>query len=313
MTKKKFNINLASYDDIFSTEESRIEDSLEKVQNIKISELHPFKNHPFKVIDDEEMKKMVQSIQEYGVLSPAIARPRLEGGYELVSGHRRCRASELAGNDTLPVIVRDLDDDEATILMVDANLQREALLPSERAFAYKMKLDAMKHQGKRNDLTSCQIGTRSRSDVMMSQTVGESARTIQRYVRLTELTPELLEMVDNKKLSFNPAVELSYLSKDEQDDFLEAIEYAQSIPSLSQAQRLKQLSKDGICTCEAMCAVLSEEKKQNAKDQVVFTNSELKELFNDKMFKSYTPKQIKDEMVIAVKKYIKQRNKSIER
>ena len=314
MTKKKFNINLASYDDIFSTEESRIEDSLEKVQNIKISELHPFKNHPFKVIDDEEMKKMVQSIQEYGVLSPAIARPRLEGGYELVSGHRRCRASELAGNDTLPVIVRDLDDDEATILMVDANLQREALLPSERAFAYKMKLDALKHQGKRSDLTSGQLGQKSKLSVEnVAEMVGTSYKQVQRFIRLTELTPKLLEMVDNKELSFNPAVELSYLSKDEQDNFLEAIEYAQSIPSLSQAQRLKQLSKDGICTCEAMCAVLSEEKKQNAKDQVVFTNSELKELFNDKMFKSYTPKQIKDEMVIAVKKYIKQRNKSIER
>ena len=262
MQKKGRNISLASYEDIFSTEESRREAAQERVQEIPLSELHPFKGHPFKVVDDEAMMKTVESIVEFGVMTPAIARPRPEGGYELVSGHRRHHASQLAGKDTMPVIVRELDDDAATILMVDSNLQRETILPSERAFAYKMKLEAIKHQGARVDLTSSQIGTKLRADELLAQQMDSSRNQIQRYIRLTELIPQLLDMVDEKKIAFNPAVELSYLKKEEQELFLEAMEYAQSAPSLAQAQRLKKFSQEGKCNLEAMCAIMSEEKKE---------------------------------------------------
>ena len=240
MAKKGVNISLKGYDDIFTTEETRTDEKLEKVQNIPLSELHPFKNHPFKVIDDESMLRTVESVAQYGVLAPAIARPREEGGYELISGHRRHHASELAGRETMPVIIRNLDDDAATILMVDSNLQRETILPSERAFAYKMKLEAIKHQGARNDLTSRQVvGKLEAADILGSDS-GESGRQVQRYIRLTELIPELLSMVDEKKISFNPAVELSYLTKEEQQDFLEAMDMEQNTPSLSQAQRFEE-------------------------------------------------------------------------
>ena len=244
MPKKGLNVSLQSYDDIFSTEETRQDAQLEKVQQIPLGELHPFKNHPFKVIDDEAMLRTVESIAQFGVLSPAIARPRPEGGYELVSGHRRHHAAAQAGLDTMPVIVRDLDDDAAVCLMVDSNLQRESILPSERAFAYKMKLEAMKRQaGRPSKENSCQVGTHLRSDQVLGEQVGESARTVQRYIRLTYLIPELLEKVDNKEIAFNPAVEISYLTEDEQRDFLEALDYSQAAPSLSQAQEIKRLSQ----------------------------------------------------------------------
>lgn len=261
MQKKGVNISLKGYDDIFSTEQSRAEEQQERVQEIPLSELHPFEGHPFKVVDDEAMMKTAESVRDFGVMTPAIVRPDPNGGYEIISGHRRHRASELAGKETMPVIVRNLDDDAAIILMVDANLQRETILPSERAFAYKMKLDALKHQGARSDLTSCQLGTKLRTDEKVAEDAGESARTIQRYIRLTELIPELLSMVDEKKIAFNPAVELSYLKPEEQKDFLEAMDYAQTTPSLSQAQRLKKFSQEGKCSLDAMCAIMSEEKK----------------------------------------------------
>ena len=308
MSKRGANISLSSYDEIFSTEESRQEDALEKVRNVPLSELYPFKNHPFKVVDDEAMMRTVESVARYGVLAPAIVRPREEGGYEMIAGHRRKHASELAGLLTMPVIIRDLNDDEATILMVDSNLQRETILPSERAFAYKMKLEAMKHQGQRTDLTLCQIGTKLRSDEMMGKESGESARTIQRYIRLTNLTPELLEMVDHKQLAFNPAVEISYLTEEEQQDFYEAMEYAQCTPSLAQAQRLKQLSRDGHCSLDAMCAVLSEEKKKDI-DRVTFKNDELKKYFP----KSYTPKQMQDTILRLLEQWQKKRQRDMER
>ena len=261
MPKKSINVSLSSYDDIFSTEESRIEAKQEKVQDIPLSELYPFKNHPFKVIDDEAMQKTVESISEYGVLSPAIARPRKEDGYELIAGHRRHHASMIAGKEKMPVIVRDMEDDAAIILMVDSNLQRETILPSERAFAYKMKYDAIKRQGERTDLTSCQVGTKLRADQKLAVGTGDSARTVQRYMRLTELNSKLLDMVDNKQIAFNPAVELSYLTQEEQENFLEAMDYSQNTPSLSQAQRIKKLSQEKKCTLEAMCAVMNETKK----------------------------------------------------
>ena len=240
MPKKGANINLKGYDDLFSTEESRAEAQQERVQEIPLSELHPFEGHPFRVVDDEVMAKTVESVKEYGVLTPAIVRPDPYGGYEIISGHRRHHASELAGKDTMPVIVRDLDDDAAIILMVDSNLQRETLLPSERAFAYRMKMDAIKHQGK---TTSPQLAAKSRSDDEVGQKEGISGDTVRRYIRLTELIPELLDMVDNGQIKFNPAVELSYLAREEQKDFLEAMDYAQAAPSLSQAQRIKKLAQ----------------------------------------------------------------------
>ena len=308
MQKKGVNISLKGYDDIFSTEQSRAEEQQERVQEIPLSELHPFEGHPFKVVDDEAMMKTAESVRDFGVMTPAIVRPDPNGGYEIISGHRRHRASELAGKETMPVIVRNLDDDAAIILMVDANLQRETILPSERAFAYKMKLDALKHQGARSDLTSCQLGTKLRTDEKVAEDAGESARTIQRYIRLTELIPELLSMVDEKKIAFNPAVELSYLKPEEQKNFLEAMDYAQTTPSLSQAQRLKKFSQEGKCSLDAMCAIMSEEKKGEL-DRVTIKNDVLRKYFP----KSYTPKQMEEKIIQLLEQWQKKREKSMER
>ena len=249
MQKKGANISLKGYDDIFSTDQSRAEAQMERVQEIPLSELHPFEGHPFRVVDDEDMMKTAESVRDFGVLTPAIVRPDPYGGYEIISGHRRHRASELAGKETMPVIVREMDDDAAIILMVDANLQRETILPSERAYAYKMKLDALKHQGARSDLTSAQVGQKLWAVNQVAEQSGDSRMQVQRYIRLTELIPELLDMVDNGQLKFNPAVELSYLAREEQKDFLSAMDYAQTTPSLSQAQRIKKLAQEGeFCT-----------------------------------------------------------------
>ena len=301
-------VELAPYDDLFSTEESRQDAKLEKIQEIPLSELHPFKGHPFKVKDDEAMMETADSVRQYGVLVPAIARPDPEGGYELVAGHRRHRASELAEKETMPVIVRDLDDDAATIIMVDSNLQRESLLPSERAFAYKMKLDALKHQGERRDLTSAQLGQKSWAVNQVAEESGDSRVQVQRFVRLTELIPELLSMVDEKKIAFNPAVELSYLKPEEQRDFLEAMDYAQSTPSLSQAQRLKKFSQEGKCSLDAMCAIMSEEKKGEL-DRVTIKHDVLRKYFP----KSYTPKQMEDTIIKLLEQWQRKREKSMER
>ena len=268
-------IELASVDDLFSTEEGRQDAKREKIQEIPLSELYPFKNHPFKVKDDEAMMETADSIKQYGVLVPAIARPDPEGGYELVAGHRRHRASELAEKETMPVIVRDLDDDAATIIMVDSNLQRESLLPSERAFAYKMKLEAMKHQGERVDLTSSQVGTKLRADEILAQQAGSSRNQVQRYIRLTELIPELMDMVDEKKIALNPAYELSFLKKEEQVDLLDAMDSEQATPSLSQAQRLKKYSQEGYLTLDMMRVIMGEEKKSDL-DRVTFTSDTLR-------------------------------------
>ena len=311
MPKKNGNISLSSYDDIFQTDQSREEAQQERVQEIPLSELHPFKGHPFKVLDDDAMQKTVESIAQFGVMTPAIARPRPEGGYELIAGHRRHHASELAGKETMPVIVREMDDDAATILMVDSNLQRETILPSERAFAYKMKLEAMNHQGERVDLTCSQLGNKSagkKSSELLAEQVGQSKNQIFRYIRLTELFPELLDMVDEKKIAFNPAVELSYLKKEEQKDFLEAMDYAQATPSLSQAQRLKKFSQEGKCSLDAMCAIMSEEKKSEL-DKVTIKNDVLRKYFP----KSYTPKQMEDTIIKLLEQWQKKREKSMER
>ncbi len=308
MPRKGANISLSSYDDIFETDTSRNEAKQERVQEIPLSDLHPFEGHPFKVVDDEEMQKTVESVRDFGVLTPAIARPDPDGGYEIISGHRRHRASELAGKDTMPVIVREMDDDAAIILMVDANLQRETILPSERAFAYKMKMDAIKHQGARSDLTSCQVGTKLRADEKVGEDAGESARTVQRYIRLTELCPELLDMVDSGQIKFNPAVELSYLAKEEQKDFLEAMDYAQAAPSLSQAQRIKKLAQEGNCTLEAMCEIMNEMKKDEM-DKVTLKTSVLRKYFP----KSYTNKQMEDKIIQLLEQWQKKREKSMER
>lgn len=308
MPRKGANISLSSYDDIFETDTSRNEAKQERVQEIPLSELHPFEGHPFKVVDDEEMQKTVESVRDFGVLTPAIARPDPDGGYEIISGHRRHRASELAGKDTMPVIVREMDDDAAIILMVDANLQRETILPSERAFAYKMKIDAIKHQGARSDLTSCQVGTKLRADEKVGEDAGESARTVQRYIRLTELCPELLDMVDSGQIKFNPAVELSYLAKEEQKDFLEAMDYAQAAPSLSQAQRIKKLAQEGNCTLDAMCEIMNEMKKDEM-DKVTLKTSVLRKYFP----KSYTNKQMEDKIIQLLEQWQKKREKSMER
>lgn len=308
MPRKGANISLSSYDDIFETDTSRNEAKQERVQEIPLSDLHPFEGHPFKVVDDEEMQKTVESVRDFGVLTPAIARPDPEGGYEIISGHRRHRASELAGKETMPVIVREMDDDAAIILMVDANLQRETILPSERAFAYKMKMDAIKHQGARSDLTSCQVGTRLRADEKVGEDAGESARTVQRYIRLTELSPELLDMVDSGQIKFNPAVELSYLAKEEQKEFLEAMDYAQAAPSLSQAQRIKKLAQEGNCTLDAMCEIMNEMKKDEM-DKVTLKTSVLRKYFP----KSYTNKQMEDKIIQLLEQWQKKREKSMER
>ena len=280
-------VELASVDDLFSTEESRADAQREKVVEIPLSKLHPFKGHPFKVKDDEAMMETADSIKQYGVLVPAIARPDPEGGYELVAGHRRHRASELAEKETMPVIVRDLDDDAATIIMVDSNLQRESLLPSERAFAYKMKLDAMKHQGERVDLTSSQVGTKLRADEKVAKDSGESRNQVQRFVRLTNLVPELLDMVDEKKISFNPAVELSYLDEKQQQDFLEAMDASQNAPSLSQAIRIKKLAQQGEFDYDAVYNIMNEEKKSEL-DTVTIKNETLRKYFP----RNYTPRQM---------------------
>ena len=308
MQKKGGNISLSRYDDIFSTEESRTEATQERVQDIPLSQLHPFEGHPFKVVDDEAMMKTVQSITLFGVMTPAIARPRAEGGYELIAGHRRHHASQLAGKDTMPVIVRDMDDDAATILMVDSNLQRETILPSERAFAYKMKLEAIKHQGERTDLTCGQVAHKLKSRDIVASEAGESEKQVRRYIRLTELIPELLDMVDEKKIAFNPAVELSYLKQEEQRDFLEAMDYAQATPSLSQAQRLKKFSQEGKCSLDAMCAIMSEEKKGEL-DKVTLKNDVLRKYFP----KSYTPKQMEDTIIKLLEQWQKKRQREAER
>ena len=301
-------VELASVDDLFSTEESRADAQREKVVEIPLSELHPFKGHPFKVKDDEAMMETADSIKQYGVLVPAIARPDPEGGYELVAGHRRHRASELAEKETMPVIVRDLDDDAATIIMVDSNLQRESLLPSERAFAYKMKLDAMKHQGERTDLTSGQLVQKLLSVEKVAEGTGESYKNVQRYIRLTELIPELLDMVDTGQIKFNPAVELSYLASEEQQDFLSAMDYAQAAPSLSQAQRIKKLAQEGECTLDAMCEIMNEIKKGEL-DRVTFKTDSLRKYFP----KSYTNKQMEDKIIQLLEQWQKKREKSMER
>ena len=297
MQRKGGNLTLARYEDIFSTEESRADAKLEKVQEISLSELHPFKEYPFKVLDDEAMQKIVESIEQFGVLTPAIARPRATGGYELIAGHRRHHASQLAGKETMPVIIRDLDDDAAVILMVDSNLQRETLLPSEKAFAYKMKLEAIKHQGQRTDLTSGQVVQKSKLSIeIIAEGTNESYKQVQRYIRLTELIPELLDMVDNKKIAFNPAVELSYLTKDEQNNFLEAMEYAQATPSLSQAQRLKKFSQEGRCSFDVMCAILSE-KKKDEQYKLVFKKEEIEPYFPS----TFTPQQMQETVIRLLK------------
>ena len=300
-------IELASVDDLFSTEEGRQDAKLEKIQEIPLSELHPFRNHPFKVKDDEAMMETADSIKQYGVLVPAIARPDPEGGYELVAGHRRHRASELAEKETMPVIVRDLDDDAATIIMVDSNLQRENIFPSERAFSYKMKLEAMKHQGQRKDLTSEQFAPKLSTEVI-GEAVGMSKDTVKRYIRLTNLIPEILDMVDEKKIAFNPAVELSYLKPSEQKEFLEAMDYAQASPSLSQAQRLKKLSQEGSCTLDAMCEVMNEIKKDEL-DHVTIKNEVLRKYFP----KSYTPKQMQDTIIRLLEKWQRSKQRDMER
>lgn len=302
------NIELKSVDDLFVTEESRADAQREKVQNIPLRALHPFRNHPFKVKDDAAMQDTVDSVREYGVLVPAIARPDPNGGYELIAGHRRHHASELAGKETMPVIIRDLDDDAATIIMVDSNLQREELLPSERAFAYKMKLEALKHQGARTDLTSSQVGTRLRADELIAQQSGESRNQIQRFIRLTELIPNLLDMVDERKIAFNPAVELSYLKKEEQTLLLEAMDSEQATPSLSQAQRLKKFSQQKMLSFDVMRAVMSEEKKTDL-DRVTLKNETLRKYFP----KSYTPKQMEDTIIKLLEGWYKKRQLSQER
>ena len=302
-------VELASVDDLFTTEESRQDEQLEKIQEIPLSELHPFKDHPFKVKDDDAMIETADSIKKYGVLVPAIARPRPDGGYELVAGHRRRRASELAGKETMPVIVRDLDDDAATIIMVDSNLQRENLLPSERAFAYKMKLEAIKHQGARTDLTSVQVEQKLSARDQVAKEAGErSGIQVMRYVRLTELIPELLDMVDEKKIAFNPAYELSFLKPDEQQMLVETMDYEQATPSLSQAQRMKKFSQEGKLSEDVMLAIMSEEKKSDL-DKVTLSSYTLRKYFP----KSYTPAKMQETIIKLLEQWQKKRQRDQER
>ena len=302
------NISLTSYDDLFSSEETRQADAREQVLQIPLSELHPFKDHPFRVVDDDRMMETVESVKEYGVLVPAIARPLEDGGYEIVAGHRRKRACELAGLYTMPVIVRDLDDDESVIIMVDSNLQRENILPSERAFAYKMKLEALKNQGARSDLTSDQVGQKLWSVEQVASDAGESKTQIQRFIRLTNLVPELLDMVDEKKIAFNPAVELSYLDESQQRDFLEAMNDTQNAPSLSQAQRLKKLAQEGHFSYDVAFAVMGEEKKDEL-DKVVIKNDTLRKYFP----RSYTPKQMEDTIIKLLEQWQRKLQRQNER
>ena len=309
MPKSSLNVSLKGADDIFSTEESRQEQQREQVQQIPIGELFPFKNHPFKVLDDESMQRTVESVEQYGVLSPLIARPRPEGGYEIISGHRRQHAAQLAGLDTLPVIVRNMDDDAAVLLMVDSNLQRENILPSERAFAYKMKLEAIKNQGARSDLTSGQIVQKSKLSIeRVAEDAGEGYKTVQRFIRLTNLIPELLDMVDEKKIAFNPAVELSYLDESQQRDFLEAMNDTQNAPSLSQAQRLKKLAQEGHFSYDVAFAVMGEEKKDEL-DKVVIKNDTLRKYFP----RSYTPKQMEDTIIKLLEQWQRKQQRQNER
>ena len=305
MPRKGANISLSSYDDIFETDESRADSQLEKVQKIPISELVPFKNHPFKVVDDEAMLRTTESIAQFGVLTPLIARPLEDGGYEIISGHRRAHAAEAAGLTEVPVIVRDMDDDAATVLMVDSNLQREQILPSERAFAYKMKMEAIGRQGERTDLTCGQVGHKSpgiKTREILADQTGDSARNVQRFIRLTNLIPELLDMVDQKHISFNPAVELSYLTPEEQQLVIEAMDFTQAAPSLSQAQRLKKLSQEGGCTLEAMQEILGEVKKGDL-ERVAFKSEQLRKYFP----KSYSPKQMQDTIIKLLEQWQKKR------
>ena len=305
-------LSLTSYDEIFSTEESRADERREKVTEIPLSQLHPFRNHPFKVQDDERMADTAESIREYGVLVPAIVRPREDGGYEIVAGHRRKRGCEIAGLDTMPVIVRDLDDDAATIIMVDSNIQRETLLPSERAFAYKMKLDAMKRQaGRPSKGNYSQVGNNSlgtTSSELMAQQIGESKNQIFRFIRLTNLIPELLDMVDNRKIAFNPAVELSYLKQDEQTELLDAMDSEQATPSLSQAQRLKKFSQEGRLSIDVMRAIMSEEKKSDL-DRVTLSSEKLSKYFP----KSWTPAQMENQIIKLLESWHKRRQQMQER
>ena len=309
MPKGSLNVSLKGADDIFSTEESRQEQQREQVQQIPIGELFPFKNHPFKVLDDESMQRTVESVEQYGVLSPLIARPLPEGGYEIISGHRRQHAAQLAGLDALPVIVRQMDDDAAVLLMVDSNLQRENILPSERAFAYKMKLEAIKNQGARSDLTSGQIVQKSKLSIERgAEDAGEGYKTVQRFIRLTNLIPELLDMVDEKKIAFNPAVELSYLDESQQRDFLEAMNDTQNAPSLSQAQRLKKLAQEGHFSYDVAFAVMGEEKKDEL-DKVVIKNDTLRKYFP----RSYTPKQMEDTIIKLLEQWQRKQQRQNER
>ena len=311
MPKNSLNVSLKGADDIFSTEESRQEQQREQVQQIPIGELFPFKNHPFKVLDDESMQRTVESVEQYGVLSPLIARPRPEGGYEIISGHRRQHAAQLAGLDALPVIVRQMDDDAAVLLMVDSNLQRENILPSERAFAYKMKLEALKNQGARSDLTCGQFGHKlngAKARDIVADESGDNARNVQRFIRLTSLIPELLDMVDEKKIAFNPAVELSYLDESQQRDFLEAMNDTQNAPSLSQAQRLKRLAQEGHFSYDVAFAVMGEEKKDEL-DKVVIKNDPLRKYFP----RSYTPKQMEDTIIKLLDQWQRKQQRQNER
>ena len=307
MPKSGLNVSLSSYDDIFSSEEARQEQRREQVQQIPLDQLFPFKDHPFKVLDDEAMQRTVESVAQFGVLAPIIARPRPEGGYEIISGHRRQHAAELAGLETLPVIVRKMEDDAATIFMVDSNLQREHILPSERAFAYKMKLDAIKKQGARSDLTSTQIAQKL-SVEKIGDDVGVSKDTVRRFIRLTNLIPELLDLVDQKKISFNPAVELSYLDADQQRDFLEAMNDTQNAPSLSQAQRLKKLAQEGSFSYDAAFNIMGEAKKDE-QDKVIIKSDALKKYFP----RSYTPRQMEETILKLLEQWQKKRQRSQER
>ena len=305
---KRGNISLSSYDDIFRTDESRAEEALEKVQPVAIDRLVPFKNHPFKVVDDEAMLRTTESIAQYGVLTPLIARPLEDGTFEIISGHRRAHAALAAGLTEVPVLVRQMDDDAATVLMVDSNLQRENILPSERAFAYKMKLEAMKHQGERSDLTSRQLGEKSKTSVRtMSSEIGASERQIQRFIRLTNLIPPILDMVDQKQISFNPAVELSYLKPEEQETFLEAMDEAQAAPSLSQAQRLKKLSQDGNFSLDTAREIMNEVKKGDL-ERVTFRNEQLRKYFP----RSYTTQQMQDTIIRLLDQWQKKKSRGQE-
>ena len=308
MKSRGRKLELTALDALFSTEESRQEARLEKIRDIPLSELHPFKNHPFHVRDDETMMETSDSVRHYGVLVPAIARPDPNGGYELVSGHRRHRASELAGMETMPVIVRELDDDAAVLVMVDSNLQRENILPSERAFAYKMKLEAIKHQGARTDLTSAQVGPKLTASEKIAQDSPDSKSQIKPYIRLTELVPDLLNMVDERKIALNPAYELSFLKKEEQEQLLDAMDSEQATPSLSQAQRLKKFSQEGHLTPDVMCAIMSEEKKSEW-DRVTLTSETLRKYFP----KNYTPKKMQETIVKLLEAWQRQRQREQER